>query len=267
MTMRCPLVFVLGCARSGTSILGETLAAHPDVHFCFEDNLIWDRAFPNRPDDRLTAADVSACSVRTVLEERMAHLIAEADGSTIVDKNPKHTLRVNFLAELFPEARFVHILRDGRDTVASLMFRNRGDEWGHLKIPGWQDLLERYPDKNHVRCAHQWRDAVQTARQAGQSLGADRYHELRYESLVENASENMAAMLAFVGLSMAPEVEEAAAKIQNATAGSYHARRQVRHFVDNHAARVGRYRENLSDEQLGEVVEVCGELLGELGYE
>ena len=47
------LVFVLGCARSGTSILGETLAAHPGVHFCFEDNLIWDRAFPDRVDDRL----------------------------------------------------------------------------------------------------------------------------------------------------------------------------------------------------------------------
>ena len=261
------LVFVLGCARSGTSILGETLAAHPGVHFCFEDNLIWDRAFPDRVDDRLTAEDARACAVRTVLEDRMARIAAEADGATTVDKNPKHTLRIGFLAELFPEARFVHIIRDGRDAVSSLMFRNRGGEWGHLKIAGWSDLLERFPEKNHVRCAHQWRDSVRAARHDGQALGESRYGELRFEALVENALETMQGVLDFIGLPMTTEVEEAAAKIQNATAGSYHAKRQVRHFVDDHATRVGRHRENLSDEQLAEIMDVCGELLGELGYE
>ncbi len=55
-------------------------------------------------------------------------------------------------------------------------------------------------------------------------------------------------------------------RIQDATAGSYHARKQVRHYVENHSKRVGRFRENLDDEQLAAVEGVCGDLLRGLGY-
>lgn len=258
------LVFVFGCARSGTSILGETLAAHPEIRYCFEDNSIWDRVFPGREDDRLLPADT--LDVQEELRESASGLLS-GPGSLLVDKNPKHSLRIEALSAIFPAAKFVHIIRDGRDAVASLMFRNRGEEWGHLKIPGWRDLLKRYPQENHLRCAHQWRESVRIAREAGATLGDERYHELRYEELVEHAGVTMDELLRFLGLESDSGVSAAVARIQDRTTGSYHARRQVRHFVENHERRVGRYRENLGKEQLAGVLEVCGDLLAHLGYD
>ncbi len=187
------------------------------------------------------------------------------EGAVIAEKNPKHVLRLPFLAALLPHARFLHIVRDGRDVCASLMFRNRGANWGHLEIPGWRDLLERYPQENWIRCAHQWHDAVAIARNDAVALG-DRYMEVRYEDLVCDPAATVTASLRFCGLDACDEAAAFWPRIQDATAGSYHARKQVRHYVENHTKRVGRFRENLDDEQLAAVEAVCGDLLRELGY-
>jgi hypothetical protein len=145
------------------------------------------------------------------------------------------------------------------------MFRNRGPGWGHLRVPGWQELLESYGEKNHIRCAHQWRSAVETARADGLSLG-ERYLEVRYERLVEEPLAVVEEALSFMGLTTTGEVAEFCGKIQDETGGSYHALKQVRHYVDNHSRRIGRYRENLSPEEVAEVKNACGRLLAELGY-
>ena len=258
-------VFLVGCARSGTSILGEALAVHPRIEYLFEISPMWNVVVPERPDHRLERGDATP-EVALAVYEALAREAGDLRGKLLLEKNPKHVLRISFLDALFPWARFCHIVRDGRDTVASLMFRNRGDHWGHLEIPGWREILRRHPEANHIRCAHQWREAVRTAREEGQSLGGERFLELRYEDLVERAGETLGRALKFLGLDADPGVDEFSGKIQDETAGSYHARRQVRHYVENHSRRIGRYRENLGDSQLEEVLDVCGDLLGELGY-
>lgn len=259
-------VFLVGCARSGTSIYGEAIAAHPDVAYLFEVSRIWNVAIPDREDHRLTAEDATPEIAKRLYEE-LAEAASDLGGGVVLEKNPKHVLRVSFLDALFPWARFLHIIRDGRDAVASLMFRNRGASWGHLEIPGWQDLLARYPEAHHIRCAHQWRDAVMAARDEGRALGPDRYLEVRYEDLVRVPRDVVTRSLEFMGLGVTEEVDAFLSRIQDETAGSYHARKQVRHYVENHQRRIGRFRENLSEPQQTEVLEVCGDLLRDLGYE
>ena len=261
-------VFLVGCARSGTSILGEVLDSHPRVKYLFEVNPIWKRLFGDRKDDRLAVMAAEGREAIQQLQSEVSDIIVgEPPGTILVDKNPKHTLRIAFLDQAFPACRVIHIIRDGRDTIASLMFRNRAREWGHLKIPGWADLLSQYPEKNHCRSAHQWRDSVRIAREESKLLLPDRYLEVRFEDLVLNSQAAVENVLNFVGLEMTDEVKQATTKIQDETAGSYHAKRQVRHFVDNHTRRVGRYNENLSAEQLREIMEICGDLMEELGYD
>ncbi len=256
--------FIAGCARSGTSILGEAIAAHPRVTYLYEASAMWDAACPVRPDHRLDRGDAGP-EVRARMRADLGALLAEGR-DVLVEKNPKHTLRIPFLDAVFPDCRIVHLIRDGRDTVASLMFRNRGLEWGHLKTPGWAELLRRYPAQNHIRCAHQWRDSVRIARADGRELPAGRYREVRYEDLVRDPAGAVGEVLAFLELPVTEEVRAVLPRIQDSTAGSYHARRQVRHYVDNHSVRVGRFHENLTPRQLEEVLEVCGDLLRELGY-
>jgi len=257
-------VFVIGCARSGTSILGEAIAAHPDVAYVFELSSLWNELVDEGDDHRLTASDATPDVARTAYAA-LAEAAQRVGGSVLVEKNPKHVLRLPFLDALFPHARFLHIVRDGRDVVASLMFRNRGARWGHLQVPGWRELLAAHRDDNHVRCAHQWRIAIETARSDGARLG-ERYAEMRYEDLVGDPPATLERVFAFIGLGVAETVLAFSRKIQDATAGSYHARRQVRHYVENHRRRVGRFRENLSGEQIAAVEAVSGSVLRELGY-
>jgi hypothetical protein len=261
-----PVAFLIGCPRSGTSILGEAIAEHPRVAYLFEESSIWNRIAAGKDDHRLEGSDATA---EAIAAARAGLAVARADlpGDLLVEKNPKHVLRVPFLSAVFPEARFLHLVRDARDTVASLMFRNRGAQWGHVQIPGWRELLARYPAENHIRCAHQWRDAVATARADGGRLPAGSYLELRYEGLLADPADVVGRALDFLGLGPDPQVAEFVSRIQDATAGSYHAKKQVRHYVEDHTRRVGRHLENLSERQIAEVEAICGELNRELGYE
>lgn len=265
--------FLVGCARSGTSILGEALGSHEAVDYLFEASPLWNALVPSRRDHRLVPADADAALAAEVYKQLAAAAKAAsarvdnyASASVLLEKNPKHVLRVGFLAALFPPARFVHIIRDGRDTTASLMFRNRGEQWGHLEIPGWRELLEKFPNDNHIRCAMQWAVAVRTARGDAAEIGPEQYLEVRYEDLVREPRATLETALNFLGLEPDASTESFIAKIQDETRGSYHARKQLRHYVDNHRQRIGRYAENLTPRQLEDVVEVCGDLLRELGY-
>jgi len=258
---------VVGCARSGTSIFGEAIAAHPSAAYLFELSAMWNEVVEEGDDHRLDATDATD-EIATCVYEALASAAKEIDergaATVVVEKNPKHVLRLPFLDALFPWAKFVHIIRDGRDVTASLMFRNRRDQWGHLKVPTWRELLEVHPDANHVRCAHQWRIAVETARADGVAIGPERYLEVRYEELLGSPERVMTKVFDFIDLDVAGEAREFWSKIQDETAGSYHARKQVRHYVDNHSKRIGRFEENLRPEQIAEVEAICGPVLESL---
>jgi hypothetical protein len=257
--------FIIGCPRSGTSILGEAIAKHPRVAYLFEDTSVSRTIQEGRPDHRLGKSDATP----ELLESfRRAMLEAARDlgGDVLVEKNPRHVIRIPFLAAAFPAARFIHIIRDGRDVAASLMFRNRGPRWGHVEIPGWKAILEAHPEANHIRCAIQWRDTVRLAREDARVLPAGSYIEIRYEDLLREPARVVTETLGFIGLELHPEVQAFLPKIQDSTAGSYHARKQVRHYVDDHSRRVGRHVENLTAAQIAEVEAVCGPMLRELGY-
>ena len=85
--------------------------------------------------------------------------------------------------------------------------------------------------------------------------------------LVEDPQPAVAGILEFLNVESDTGVDSFLSRIQDATAGSYHAKKQVRHYVENHSRRVGRYLENLSPDQIRQVEDICGDLLQELGYD
>jgi hypothetical protein len=100
------------------------------------------------------------------------------------DKSPFYVEHVALLASAFPDAKVVHIIRDGRDVVTSSLRAYRG---------------RRYFYTDAYYHARAWVDRVAAARQAGRALPAGRYHELRYEELTADPEGQLRHLCDFRG--------------------------------------------------------------------
>jgi len=254
------VAFVVGCARSGTSILGELIAAHPQVTYIFEAHHVWETAGTGMNDShRLVAADATP-PVRARLREWL-HGQGSPD-TVIVEKTPRNVLRIPFLRAIFPDAQIIHIVRDGRDVACSLMPGVGGAEWQHLKPPSWQQLMSAATGV--VRCALAWKESVEIALDDLQGVP---HLQVRYVELVTRPREEARRVMRYLGLPDRPAVVAFCDKIQDSTRGSYHARHQTLWYREDHQRRVGRWRENLTGEEQQAVIDVLRPLLQRLGYE
>lgn len=114
---------------------------------------------------------------------RLFALYAVTHGKTLYgDKTPDYMLSMPFLVRLFPEARFVHVIRDGRDVALAL----RDVDWMR--------------QNEVVDCALYWALRVETARRAGRWLGPHRYCEVRYEDLVRDPAATLRRVCEFLCL-------------------------------------------------------------------
>lgn len=256
---------VVGCARSGTSILGEIVAAHPDVAYFYEAHEAWEIGGAgangsHRLTERHATPEVVA-GVRRWFESELARRETGAGRPLFaVEKCPRNALRVPYLRAIFPDARLVHIVRDGRDAACSLRPGVGGDRWSHLKPENWRELAA-LPWAE--RCARLWVEAVETAEA---DLGGNRLL-VKYEDLVARPASVARAVLEWFGLPDSPEVAAYCANVGNVVRGGYAAGGGSAQWNrDDHAKRVGRWRENLTDEELRVVEAIEGDTLRRLGY-
>ncbi len=111
--------FIVGSPRSGTTILGDTLDSLPNVGQWYEPYFILDRYFRDRENDIRTGEDATP-EVIDYTRKQFQNFGQAKNINLIVDKSPRSSLKIPFLVKIFPDAKFVHILRDGRDTTHSL---------------------------------------------------------------------------------------------------------------------------------------------------
>lgn len=258
--LRVALVF--GCPRSGTSILGELIAFHPGTLYSFEARKIWEaKDIPEGDSHRLTEAQATPAAIKRIRSVFREQIEASTNPNIIaVEKSPRSTARIPFLRTVLPEAKLIHIIRDGRDTACSLV-PGMGDKWDHLKPPGWQEMAAKHTGV--IRCAHAWRAIVEMALADLQGVP---HLELRYESLLARPVEEAKRIYAYLGLDEPAGLEEFCRKISDKTEGTYQAKGQDRWFRPDHQRRVGRWRDNLSPEEQAAVEEITAPLLKRLGY-
>ncbi len=109
--------------------------------------------------------------------------------SIIVEKSPSHSRHTDLIASYLPDAAFVHIVRDGRDVVASLQSAARG--WG-----------SHWASSSVKKSAQLWKDTVEGARRAAST---DRYTEVRYEDLRSGDPQPLQRAFARCGLTLTTE--------------------------------------------------------------
>jgi hypothetical protein len=185
-------VFLLGFPRSGTTLLEQALAAHPDAAVLDEAPtlLAAETEFLRRDDGlaALEALDDAALDSWRDRYWRVARAAGAApQGKVFIDKMPLASLSLPLIQRLFPHARILLALRDPRDVVLSCFrqdFRPNGATWRMLTLEGAAQL---YDDTMTLVAAYRQVLPLQL-------------REVRYERLVEAFAAELAAICDFVGL-------------------------------------------------------------------
>ncbi len=164
------------------------------------------------------------------------------------DKTPMYMQRLPLLEELFPDARYVHLIRDGRDTAVSFL----------SMPPGIMTRTWAHPE-TAAEFACQWRAEVEAARALGTRVG-DRYLETRYEELVADPEGGLRLICELAGLEFDPVMLEYAGNVD--VSAKPHQQSLQRAPTPG----LRDWRTELSPTDVTAFEEVSGDLLRELGY-
>ena len=284
-----PYVFVVGAPRSGTTLLQRMLDHHPALAVANDTHFIpWAIAESDQPDPEMTedlarrvfdyrrffrfgmpeASVMAAASGAARYSDFVARLYDEygrlRNKRLAGEKTPEYVCHIPVLHQLFPNARFIHIVRDGRDVALSVMkwaVKDRPpDETGsNLRGPARHPLWEQEP---LGATALWWAEQVLEGTGAGESLGPTRYRQLRYEDLVAAPEANTAALAQFLDIPDAPEMAK------------YHEDKQVRRIAGKSAKKawlpatpgLRNWRTEMSTDDAALFEELAGEALVRFGY-
>ena len=212
-----PVPFIVGVPRSGTTLLRAMLASHPDLSIPEEADFLLSMSV--RPwryersdgfdlemfltdlleDPHFHSWGVSESEARTAVTEKAPRSLADAmralflhcalrDGKTRYgNKTPEAVGAIRRLAHLFPEARFIHIIRDGRDVALSNIHTV-----GFMRSVGEVALA--------------WTDGIEKGQRGGRILRPNRYWEVRYEELVESPEQVLRPLCEYVELDFHPDM-------------------------------------------------------------
>ena len=240
------LVVILGSGRSGTTWLHRLLTAHPLLAgshvgetWMFRGlGRFWDAGHDPTHGLRfwLTEEQLRA-AVRTTADTLIrAGLQRLRPGAThFVEKTPAHVRQLPMLARIYPEASYIHVLRDGRDVALSL-----ANVDGAYDGPG--------------PAAAAWVDAVRAVRKA--APGFARFTEVRYESMLADPVGEAAALVTWLGLDDSDEFRRTAAQ---------RAGERISPLPSQGPIAAGKWR-TMSARDRRAVEDAAGNLLTELGY-
>lgn len=192
-------VFLVGAERSGTTLLRLLLDGHPQISFASESEFLVD---PVGPDGSLPAPAVYRAYLETDRVFQLSGLtvdphldtaalirgfLAQRAGDRPVVGATVHR-HFDRLLRLFPEARFVHLVRDPRDVAASVIGR------------GWAG--------NAWTAADRWIEAEALWERVAADLPPDRYVDVRYEALLAEPEQELAHLCRFLGVAYDPVMLE-----------------------------------------------------------
>ncbi len=277
-------IFIVGCARSGTTLLRLMLDSHPKIaipaesHFIidmirnsifknkylgknnfnnFIKDLLFHQYYTQWPEShKLQTREFQqyrGTNITNIFKVIFQKYASKNNKEIWGDKTPKYVNFIILLSELFPKAKFIHLVRDGRDVALSFSVRKRS--WGPRNI--WQS-------------AHYWR--IQTtlgiiSRYWFNSNGlTDRYYEIKYESLINNTKVTLKGICDFIGT----EFDECMLDYYKFT------KQKITHVIQPihgrlmekpDKTRIGRWKKHMTEKEVNQFERIAGNLLHYFGYE
>jgi len=273
-----PFGMFVGCGRSGTTMVRAIFDSHSQLavtHHAqflvsmgghrsryesragldrarFRTDLVASHRFAHL---QLTPGDIEAVLADPVPDlasglRRVLALYAERQGKLrYADKTPGHVTRIKLLADLFDETRFVHIIRDGRNSWVG--YRDRG-----------------FGPKRVADAAFNWKNRVERGRRAGAALGPQRYLEVRYEDVVEDPAASLAPVCRFLDLDFVPAMLEFQSRAETVLAGLEVAdRKDFENLYRPLTKGMRNWSTEMAPNELAAFESIAGDLLADLGYE
>lgn len=193
-------VFLMGFARSGTTLLENILATHPTVAALEEKEVLVDsiREFlsDDKGPDRLAAADDATLDkFRELYWQRVAEHMTGFDGKVFVDKRPMATMKLPIIAKLFPQAKILFAVRDPRDVVLSCYRRQ------FLLNPSMYEFLE-------LKGLAKFYSTMMKLAEVSRAKFEQDWAETRHERLIENFDAELRRILEFLGVAWNDEVRD-----------------------------------------------------------
>lgn len=202
-------IFVVGCPRSGTTVIGRCLSAHPDVGGSdesmflgslariYQNFYVGDNPRAAAPLKNYISEDDLLGTLGRCSDDIFGSLLARLGRPRYLDHTPWYSRSIDFIDRLYPDAVFIHVIRDGRDVVASLEHSYRSGYW-------WAGATQT--DRSRL-----WVQLVSTCQQSATRLSlapARRYIEVSYEQLCSTPFRQLGDLLDFLDLPLNAAVFE-----------------------------------------------------------
>lgn len=279
-------VVIIGAPRSGTNMLRDVLTQVSGVGTwpCDEINYIWRHGNIGCPTDEFSP-DMARPSVRNYITRHFDKLAKTEKLQVVIEKTCANSLRVEFVDKVLPEARYVYLVRDGLDTVASAKLRwtakldipylarkvryvplsdfpyygtryfinrvykmfSRDSRLAYWgpAIDGITDILKKLSLEEV--CALQWQRCVERSDKAFEIIDPSRICRVSYEKFVANPVEELTRICGFIGVDL--DVSKARELVRGVSAKS-----------------VGKGRQKLSQDKVEVVEKLIGSTLEKHGY-
>ena len=219
---RNPYLFIVGCPRSGTTLLKRMVDAHPEIAITRETH--WIARFYRKQIGLTREGLVTSELIPRLLEYHRFSLLGigrneletrvwrgsgdhfsdfvsrlfdlyggRREKSLVGDKTPGYVRHIGLLHQLWPPARFVHLIRDGRDVCLSML------DWN--KASASAGRLATFEEDPVSTTAFWWKRNVGLGRKSGSALPSGLYYEVHYERLCDRPEEECRLLCRFLGVS------------------------------------------------------------------
>ena len=270
-------IFIIGTPRSGTTLLRFMLSSHPEIYIPEETGFIPFLRKPEQLKEPLSQIEVEQLLQRigqlnylwrdivpeikvfyqnlaeptltNILDALFHRMIAEQQASRWGDKTPLYVRHIPLIAQIFPGAQFIHVIRDGRDATLSAQ-----KKWGLSKF--W------YMDNYYL--LQNWVANVSTGLRDGRKLSEDRYLEIRYEQLVREPELILSKICDFLNETYNPMMV-AQSQLARRVGPGPDGHTEVMQSIST--ASVERWHSEMTLFEQKMAYRIAGALLSELGYE
>lgn len=204
-------VFIIGCGRSGTTILGETLSHHSKIKYLNERRDLWHKAYPEFNIWEMNKESILFANKKNI-DPKKNNLLKKlffqeqviADANILLEKLPINNFRLEFLKESFINAKYIYLTRNGLEVSHSIEKKIRNNQWfkgnKYLLLKKFYEKQEHsfIPKSNLEKGMWEWRMSMNESHKFFQKMNDKDYIHISYDDLIEESQVTVEKVLDFL---------------------------------------------------------------------